>query len=159
MTTKKKPTTHATKLYRQGDVLIISVASIPANTQPIPRTKRGVILAEGEVTGHAHRIPSRYASLSRTETDLRYMRATAPVPLSHEEHKTACADPACASKATIATHRIDDLYNETAYRCDKHATPTAKKLDDPGATVLPPGDALVVIHHEYAPAAIQRVED
>jgi hypothetical protein len=76
------------KMYRQGDVLIVSVLSIPDDAQPLKRTKRGVVLAEGEVTGHAHRIPSRSASLYRTEMDARYMRVTAPVALNHEEHTT-----------------------------------------------------------------------
>ena len=82
-------------MLRQGDVLICSVKSIPKDATALPRTKRGVVLAEGEVTGHAHRIPSRSASLYRTETDARYMRVggTAPVALNHEEHKTVEIPP------------------------------------------------------------------
>lgn len=76
------------KMYRQGDVLIVSVDSIPTGAKPIARTKRGVVLAEGEVTGHAHRIPSRSATLYHSESDARYMRVTAPVALNHEEHST-----------------------------------------------------------------------
>lgn len=75
------------KMYRQGDVLICAVAKMPTG-KSIARGRRGVVLAEGEVTGHAHRIPSRHASLFRTENDARYLRATAPVALRHEEHKT-----------------------------------------------------------------------
>ncbi len=83
--TKKTP-----KMYRQGDVLIVAVDQMPDGAKPIPRTARGVVLAEGEVTGHAHRIPSRHAKLYRTEEDVRYLRVggTAPVALQHEEHKT-----------------------------------------------------------------------
>ena len=80
--TKKNPP----KLYRQGDVLIAAVADIPTDARELPRDKRGVVLAEGEVTGHAHRIASRHAKLLRTEEDVRYMRVTAPVALRHEEH-------------------------------------------------------------------------
>lgn len=79
---------NAPKMFRQGDVLIVAVDSIPTDAKEIPRTERGVILAEGEVTGHAHRIPSRHAVLMRTESDARYMRLTAPVALNHEEHTT-----------------------------------------------------------------------
>lgn len=78
----------APKMFRQGDVLIVAIDSIPSDAKELPRTKRGIILAEGEVTGHAHRIPSRHATLMRTESDARYMRVTAPVALNHEEHTT-----------------------------------------------------------------------
>lgn len=83
------------QMYRQGDVLIVAVESIPAGVTEVKRGKRGVVLAEGEVTGHAHRIPSRHASLYRSETDARYMRVegTAPVALNHEEHSTVSIPP------------------------------------------------------------------
>lgn len=76
------------KMYRQGDVLIIAVDAIPPDAKELPRDKRGVVLAEGEVTGHAHRIPSRAASLYRSEADARFMRVMGPAPvaLQHEEH-------------------------------------------------------------------------
>lgn len=82
-------------MLRQGDVLICAVDAIPTTATPVERTKRGVILAEGEVTGHAHRIPSRHANLYRTENDARYMRVggTAPVALNHEEHTTVNIPP------------------------------------------------------------------
>lgn len=82
-----------TLLLRQGDVLISLVDHIPDATTELPRTKRGLVLAEGEVTGHAHRIPSRYATLYRTEMDQRFMRVTAPVQLKHEEHSTVTIPP------------------------------------------------------------------
>lgn len=88
MTKTKTKKNSALKIWRQGDVLIAAVDSIPTNTTEVPRTDRGVVLAEGEVTGHAHRIPSRHATLMRTESDARYMRVTAPVALLHEEHTT-----------------------------------------------------------------------
>ena len=39
-------------LYRHGDVLIQSVRSLPDSV----KKQRAVILAEGEITGHSHRI-------------------------------------------------------------------------------------------------------
>jgi hypothetical protein len=89
-----------TMMYRQGDVLIVRVDSIPTDAKPLARTKRGVVLAEGEVTGHAHRIPSRHATLYRTETDARYLRVGGtsggkrePVALQHEEHRAVELPP------------------------------------------------------------------
>lgn len=39
-------------LYRHGDLLVESTAAIPPNSLPL----RHLVLAEGELTGHAHRI-------------------------------------------------------------------------------------------------------
>ena len=80
-------------ILRQGDVLIARIDSIPANATEIKRGKRGVVLAEGDVTGHAHRIANRTATLYHTEMDQRYMRVTAPVQLKHEEHSTVTIPP------------------------------------------------------------------
>ncbi|MFK4266846.1 hypothetical protein [Streptomyces milbemycinicus] len=49
-------------MYRQGDVLIVPVAeeALPANTEGLPRQPRDsrgrLVLALGEVTGHAHAV-------------------------------------------------------------------------------------------------------
>lgn len=43
------------KMYRQGDVLIREVASIPDRATPVQNEGR-IVLAHGEVTGHAHAI-------------------------------------------------------------------------------------------------------
>jgi hypothetical protein len=82
-------------LLRQGDVMIERVDFIPADTTEVKRSKRGVVLAEGEVTGHAHRIPSRSATLYRSETDQRFMKVggSRPVALNHEEHTTVNIPP------------------------------------------------------------------
>ena len=89
-----------TMQIRQGDVFLESVApaAIPNFTpaQEVAPSPRGVVLQEGEVTGHAHRIglrgpTARHAVLYWTETNRRYLRVTAPVELTHEEHKTRCA--------------------------------------------------------------------
>jgi hypothetical protein len=84
-------------MYRQGDVLICRVDEIPTDAKELPRAKRGVVLAEGEVTGHAHRIPSRHAKLYRTEGDAKFLRIGAggkrPVALLHEEHSPVTLPP------------------------------------------------------------------
>jgi len=84
----KQKKSAAPMMYRQGDVLIVAVDKVPDDAKEVPRDKRGVILAEGEVTGHAHRIAHRSASLYRSESDARFLRVMGPAPvaLSHEEH-------------------------------------------------------------------------
>jgi hypothetical protein len=70
---------------RQGDVLLVPVDEIPVEARPLRRTGGRVVLAEGEVTGHAHAIRSSAASLLGVDED-RYLRVAAPVSLDHEEH-------------------------------------------------------------------------
>ena len=70
---------------RPGDVLLVPVDAAPAAARPVRRTGGRVILAEGEVTGHAHAIRSSAATLLRAG-DERYLRVAAPVTLDHEEH-------------------------------------------------------------------------
>lgn len=90
---KTKPTkrtrtvTNQPFMLRQGDVLITRVAA-PSDLTAIKRDARGVILAEGEATGHFHGIQSRSAKLFRTEENVRFLRVTAPVALTHQEHTT-----------------------------------------------------------------------
>lgn len=113
-TTKESPMPKT--IYRQGDVLIERVDTIPAGVTTLPRDKRGVILADGEVTGHAHRIAHRSASLHRTELDARYLRVMGPAPvaLTHEEH-TAVKLPPGNYRVTIhAEYQPGELPRQVA---------------------------------------------
>jgi hypothetical protein len=83
------PGTH----FRQGDVLLLAIDpdSLPEKVRTVPRQGGRIVLAEGEVTGHAHAILSPAARLVRAGTDAvapRFLRTTAPVDLVHEEHAT-----------------------------------------------------------------------
>ena len=72
---------------RQGDVLLIPVASLPAGCVPIPDDNGRVVLAYGEVTGHAHAIASMDATLFMDAKTLdRFLDVRAPVIIGHEEH-------------------------------------------------------------------------
>lgn len=141
--------------YRQGDVSITPhLEPLPAAAKAVKPEAGGVVLAHGEVTGHSHRIPrayQRYAKLVRTEEDRRFLRVTSPVPLRHEEHKTACG--VCG---VIATHYSTSfLGGETQrYSCDTHAPTEGKRLDEPGDTILAPGVYSIGIHAEYVPGEL-----
>lgn len=94
------------KLYRQGDVCIIATSDRDvASLKPVPRDSGRIVLAYGEVTGHAHAIPSPHASLYLDDSTVaapdvmgmisrlggglipdRVLKADAPVRLLHEEH-------------------------------------------------------------------------
>lgn len=67
---------------QQGDVLIFKVDEIPQGAKRLDH----LILAEGEATGHAHRIVSGDAVLFAAETSL-YLKVTSEKALlTHEEH-------------------------------------------------------------------------
>jgi hypothetical protein len=70
---------------RQGDVLVIAATGIPEDAVPVARDHGRVVLAYGEVTGHAHAIAGRGATLLEHGPE-RYLRVTSAVTLDHEEH-------------------------------------------------------------------------
>lgn len=73
--------------YRQGDVLVVAVDTVPLSARPVARQGGRLVLAEGEATGHAHAIASPDAVLlSDEETDRRFLRLAADAVLGHEEH-------------------------------------------------------------------------
>lgn len=79
-------------VFRQGDVLLIPVKTIPEDAKPQPLQNGKVILAFGEVTGHHHRFEfmdtSENARLFYAADGSRYLEVTAPAELLHEEHAT-----------------------------------------------------------------------
>lgn len=70
--------------YRQGDVMLIKVAELPRGaTQQAPQER--IVLAWGEVTGHAHAVPTAHAALYKHQDDS-YLNVLQPTGLTHEEH-------------------------------------------------------------------------
>lgn len=83
-------------IMRQGDVLIVPVKSVPKNVETIKRDNDRVVLAYGEVTGHAHAIKSKRATLFRDPKLAKiFMLVTGEdvVALEHEEHSTVKIAP------------------------------------------------------------------
>lgn len=83
-------------LIRQGDVLVMSA---PPSLEPqtlVPRDNGRVVLAYGEVTGHAHAIHEGEVELSTiadsADRFLRIMNASG-VALVHEEHSAITLPP------------------------------------------------------------------
>lgn len=75
--------------YRQGDVLIERVEMTEERFnkgQIVPNDGGRVILAYGEVTGHAHALPSSKVVMRETEDGERYIYVRSPCFLLHEEH-------------------------------------------------------------------------
>lgn len=83
------------KQYRQGDVLIVATSVIPESAEPVARENGRVILAHGELTGHAHAIMGP-ASLFRDPKLAKVFMLVGgdePVALRHEEHSTIDIPP------------------------------------------------------------------
>lgn len=77
--------------YRQGDVLLQKVESLPKQAKRQNASDR-IILAHGEVTGHAHAISSTQA-LSFTWGDQSFILARNGATVVHEEHAPILLEP------------------------------------------------------------------
>ena len=83
-------------MFRQGDVLIVPIARLPADLEPVKREHGRLVLAHGEVTGHAHAIKDNRAALFRDpELAAIFMHVSGdgPVALEHQEHDTIHIPP------------------------------------------------------------------
>jgi hypothetical protein len=74
------------KSFRQGDVLIVQTDKVPAKSKKVALDKGRVVLAYGEVTGHAHAIDGRAAVLYENKSGDRWLEVTNATQLKHEEH-------------------------------------------------------------------------
>ena len=70
-------------LYRHGDLLIESAQEIPEGC----RRLQHLVLAEGELTGHSHRVAERGAGVLFQGMNAMFLQVTAPTAtLVHQEH-------------------------------------------------------------------------
>jgi hypothetical protein len=76
--------------FRHGDVIIQQVEQLPSNLEPVPH----LILAHGELTGHAHRVvPSTGGKLFRgAQGTFLEIRADG-LNVVHEEHASISLPP------------------------------------------------------------------
>jgi len=130
--TKRKASTM--KIYRQGDVCIIATEDRDVSQlKPVPRDAGRIVLAYGEVTGHAHAIPSLHASL-------------------YLDDSTVAAPDAMQAIARLGGGLIPDrvLKADAAVRLlhEEHAP-----ID------LPAGSYIVRIQREYSPTELRNVAD
>ena len=72
-------------VFRQGDVLIIEVDGDVAG-EPIARENGRIVLAHGEVTGHAHTIANPAVAFVTDSAHERYLVSDEPFVVRHQEH-------------------------------------------------------------------------
>ncbi len=78
-------------ILQQGDVILTKVDSIPSNAKAVKKDRkgRGVVLAEGEATGHFHAIKdTKSAKLLEADGVMFLNIESGEVELTHQEHGT-----------------------------------------------------------------------
>lgn len=66
MSQKSNKSNHSAKMVRQGDVLLLPVsAPTAAEVEEMPKDSRGLVVAEGETSGHFHALFGPGAKLVR----------------------------------------------------------------------------------------------
>lgn len=71
---------------RQGDVFVEQIAALPADLTPTAADAGRLVLAYGEVTGHAHALDATLGALFTDRDGVLYLRLDAEAALTHEEH-------------------------------------------------------------------------
>lgn len=80
-------------MYRQGDVLLVPVDSVPQDAKKKRRVGGRVILAAGEVTGHHHAIRDSGVALLELGERRFVSVGEEGAELKHEEHSTIPVAP------------------------------------------------------------------
>jgi len=83
-------------MFRQGDILVVAIAQMPAGVTPLAPEGGRVVLAHGEATGHTHAIKDPNARLFHDpKLPAVFLRVCghAPVALEHQEHDTIHIPP------------------------------------------------------------------
>ena len=117
-----------TQQYRQGDILIERIKKLP-DTAPIEKENGRVILAHGEVTGHAHEIET--PTLATLHEMKEAVRLLGDLPGSEAMTKTGLV-----------------LSDDTGLVHQEHSRIPLEK-----------GDYIVTRQREYTPTEIRNVAD
>jgi hypothetical protein len=83
----------AAMMYRQGDLLLIRVNTLPDGARQRSGPGDRLILAHGEATGHHHSVAAADAELTVTDADEAYLRVMRPTSLEHQEHRVIELEP------------------------------------------------------------------
>ena len=82
-------------MFRQGDVLIRPVAKLPKGLKPVPLDAGRVVLAYGEVTGHAHCVIGdvEFLAADLQEMEQRFLKVESEAQVVHDEHSAITLEP------------------------------------------------------------------
>lgn len=143
--------------YRQGDVFLEEISEIPADVKVAVEDRRGIVLAEGEVTGHHHRFGPQFRTVKMYTNDegSRFINVMGTgTPRVRELSKALNDDITQVNPLPPAVREL--LRNEAL---DLGAVPL--QHEEHGELVLPPGNYKMDggVQREYSPGAIQNVAD
>jgi hypothetical protein len=138
--------------YRQGDVLVVPAAAVPDGATPLEREGGRVVLAHGEVTGHAHAITAPKAQLFRFEDNGGgggfFRPPTEKTFLQVGEGELRFAEVVAPAGAKVDERSPVERLLGVALRHEEHAP-----------IPLPPGDYQVIRQREYDPEKSRLVAD
>lgn len=87
---------------QQGDVIGRRIETLPGSVTQVQPSRRGLVIAAGEVTGHAHRIESLDGvKLYQGPDGLRVLEVSEAAPMTHEEHDTVTWPPGIWEIGTV----------------------------------------------------------
>lgn len=127
-------------LIRQGDVLIVPVSKLPAGCTEVPNDKGRLILAYGEVTGHAHAIADH--------------RVAQPVV-----HTPGAADEIAEAAIARAQAKARLWQAPNGERFLEVSEAVTLRHEEHTQHVIPAGIYKLPQQVEYTPAELRRVED
>jgi len=148
------------KHYRQGDVLIERVGPLPEKLVTIAREQGRVILAHGEVTGHAHAIAEAGTDLLQAENGEQFLRVAGRQIKSRLKILRAWRGQVLVQhpKLGVMQFATDDV----TVRGD-HAEIDGEfallKHDEHSTQAVPAGNYRNIRQREYSPEEIRNVAD
>jgi hypothetical protein len=116
----------ATNIFFQGDLGFMKMpdsTQIPVNFQSLKPEEKGLVLAYGEVSGHAHafkQIKDVEVFYKPTQNkdqrgyDEMYLKVKKPAILSHEEHTAILIHPGIWKKWNQKEYTFDEEYRAVA---------------------------------------------
>jgi hypothetical protein len=96
--------------YRHGDVILKRTDKLNA---PIRKSRKVFVLAEGETTGHAHRLRGKFDIFAAANGMPLGLAVKEPTALTHEEHGTITLEP---GDYEVAQERAQDTDKDLAYQ-------------------------------------------
>ena len=119
-------------LFQQGDVLFfqveLSACRLADGSRPVPRVERGLVVAEGEVTGHAHVIEEKTARLYSLD-EILYLVVDREVECVHEEHDTVRLPPGTYQVGAVREvdyTAIEERERKEGLRVDLRQAPSSR---------------------------------
>lgn len=151
--------------YRQGDVLVVPAAAVPDGATPLEREGGRVVLAHGEVTGHAHAISAPKAQLFRFEDNGGgggfFRPPTEKTFLQVGEGELRFAEVVAPAGAKVDERSpVERLLGDAEEAPATRTAPgVALRHEEHAPIPLPPGDYQVIRQREYDPEKSRLVAD